>query len=134
MDGFERGNARRPMTIQRSAGTHMPEHHGSCHCGRIRLRLLETPIEAAECNCSICRRIAALWHYTSPNPAAVEGTGASYQQGDRTLDLWRCPECGCVTHWTATDPTYARMAINLRMFDPDIWKDLPRRMIDGASY
>jgi hypothetical protein len=38
----------------------MSEHRGSCHCGRVRLTLREDPPEAAECNCSICRRTGGL--------------------------------------------------------------------------
>jgi hypothetical protein len=38
----------------------MSEHHGSCHCGRIRLTLRETPPDRGECNCSICRRTGGL--------------------------------------------------------------------------
>jgi hypothetical protein len=26
------------------------------------------------------------------------------------------------------------MGLNLRMFEPSLWRDLPRRLIDGASY
>jgi hypothetical protein len=112
----------------------MKEHHGSCQCGQIRLILRETPADAGECNCSICRRIASLWHYCPPDAVTVEGDSVSYQQGDRALDLWRCPICGCTTHWTSTDPAYPRMGVNLRMFNPELWRDLPRRLIDGASY
>lgn len=112
----------------------MGEHRGSCHCGRIQLILRGEPAEAGECNCSICRRTAGLWHYCPPGDVALEGDGVSYQQGDRALDLWHCPICGCTTHWTPTDPAYARMGVNLRMFDPALWNDLPRRPIDGASY
>lgn len=112
----------------------MTEHHGSCHCGRIRLLLREEPLDAGECNCSVCRRIAGLWHYCTPNAVAVEEEGVSYQQGDCALDLWHCPTCGCTTHWTPTDGTYSRMGVNLRMFEPALWGDLPRRLIDGASH
>jgi len=112
----------------------MSEHQGSCHCGAIRLTLRETPAEAAECNCSICRRTAGLWHYTAPDQVAVEGNGVSYRQGDCALDLWHCQTCGCTTHWTPTDVDYPRMGVNLRMFEPELWRDLPRRFIDGASY
>src|SRR5580765_8847892 len=69
----------------------MSEHHASCHCGRIRLTLRETTTEASECNCSVCRRIGGLWHYGHPDAVTVEGEGASYRQGDRSLDLWHCP-------------------------------------------
>ena len=111
----------------------MTGHRGSCHCGRIRLLLRDEPVEAAECNCSVCRRIAGLWHYCPPDAVAVEGEGVSYQQGDRALDLWHCLTCGCTTHWTPTNPFYPRMGVNLRMFEPALWRDLPRRPIDGAS-
>ncbi|MBA3677537.1 MAG: GFA family protein [Sphingosinicella sp.] len=112
----------------------MSEHQGSCHCGQIRLLLRGEPAEAGECNCSICRRAAGLWHYCAPDAVTVAGEGVSYQQGDRALDLWHCPTCGCTTHWSATDPAYPRMGVNLRMFEPTLWRELPRRLIDGASY
>ncbi len=112
----------------------MSEHHGSCHCGRVRLILRETPPDAGECNCSICRRTGGLWHNCARDAGTVDGEGVSYQQGDRALDLWHCPTCGCTTHWTPTDPAYPRMAVNLRMFDPALWRELPRRLIDGESY
>lgn len=112
----------------------MSEYHGSCHCGRIRLVLRDEPFEAAECNCSICRRTAGLWHYCHPAAVVVEGEGVSYQQGDRALDLWHCPTCGCTTHWTSTNPAYMRMGVNLRMFERALWRDLPRHQIDGASF
>jgi hypothetical protein len=107
---------------------------GSCHCGRIRIVLRDAPAEASECNCSICRRTAGLWHYCSPDLVTIEGSGTAYRQGDRALDLWHCDVCGCTTHWTPTDPAYPRMGINLRMLEPAVWNDLPRRMVDGASY
>jgi hypothetical protein len=112
----------------------MSKHHGSCHCGRIRLLLHDAPVDASECNCSVCRRIGGLWHYCRPDAATVEGGGVPYRQGDGALDLWHCPGCGSTTHWTATDRSHPRMGINLRMFEPALWRDLPRRLIDGASY
>ncbi|HEX8415558.1 MAG TPA: GFA family protein [Sphingomicrobium sp.] len=112
----------------------MREHHGSCHCGQIRLILRETPVDAGECNCSICLRIGSLWHNCPREAVEVDGNGISYQQGDCMLDLWHCPTCGCTTHWTPTDSAYPSMSVNLRMFDPVLWRELPRRLIDGASY
>lgn len=113
----------------------MTEHRGQCHCGAIRLILREDPVEAASCNCSLCRRVGGLWHYCHPGLATVEGTdGAAYRQGDCMLDTWHCATCGCTTHWTAVDPDYPKMAVNLRMFDAALWADLPIRLIDGASY
>ena len=112
----------------------MSEHHGSYHCGAIRLVLRETPSDAGDCNCSLCRRIGGLWHHTEPDKVVTEGSGVAYRQGDCMLDTWHCGTCGCTTHWTPVDPAYPRMAVNLRMFEPELWQDLPRRLIDGASY
>lgn len=112
----------------------MIEHRGSCHCGAVQLRLRDEPSEAASCNCSLCRRTGGLWHYCAPGEVSVEGAGVAYRQGDCSLDTWHCGLCGSTTHWTAVDPDYGRMAVNLRMFDPELWQDLPVRFIDGASY
>ena len=112
----------------------MSEHHGSCHCGAVCLILRESPPDAGDCNCSLCRRIGGLWHHTTPAMVTTAGQGKAYRQGDCMLDTWHCPTCGCTTHWTPVDPDYPRMAVNLRMFDPELWRDLPRRLIDGASY
>lgn len=112
----------------------MGEHRGNCHCGRTRIVLRETSEEATECHCSICRRTAGLWHYSPMHAVTVAGEGVAYRQGDRALDLWHCAVCGCTTHWTPTDPDQARMGVNLRMFDPALWSDLPRRLVDGASF
>ncbi|HCF24719.1 MULTISPECIES: GFA family protein [unclassified Novosphingobium] len=112
----------------------MSEHRGSCHCGAITLVLRETPADVAECNCSLCRRTGGLWHHTVPAMVTAAGTGVAYRQGDCMLDTWHCATCGCTTHWTPVDPDYPRMAVNLRMFEPELWQNLPRRFIDGASY
>ena len=112
----------------------MSEHHGGCHCGAVRLVLRENPIEATSCNCSICRRIGGLWHYSDPANVTVEGQGVAYRQGDCMLDTWHCGTCGCTTHWTPVDPGYRRMAVNFRMFDPELWQDLPLLHVDGASF
>lgn len=60
--------------------------------------------------------------------------GVGYVQGDKTLTNWHCGTCGIATHWTAIDPTYARVGVNLRLFDPVLWTTLPRRFVDGASW
>lgn len=110
------------------------KHEGSCHCGAIRIAIAGDPADAGECNCSICRRTGALWTYRPPAEVEVSGTGVGYVQGDATLTLWHCATCGVITHWTPRDPTYDRMGINLRLFDPALWAGLPRNFIDGASW
>ena len=113
----------------------MTGHRGSCHCGAIVLELRDDPVDAGDCNCSLCRRVGALWDHCSPALVTVTGAGTGYIQGDRTLTTWRCKVCGNVTHWTILDhPSYDRMGVNLRLFDPALWEHLPRQLIDGASY
>ena len=112
----------------------MTVHHGSCHCGAIELSLAQDPTEISQCNCSLCRRIAGLWTYCEPAAVSVTGTSKGYIQGDRSLTTWHCPTCACTTHWTAVDPEYQRMGVNLRLFDPALLRGLPLREVDGASY
>ncbi len=112
----------------------MTTHHGSCHCGAINLTLAEDPTVMAVCNCSICRRIGALWYHCLPAVVTVTGEATGYVQGDCMLTTWHCGTCGCTTHWTPIDPDYQRMAVNLRMFDPALQTGLPLKEIDGASY
>jgi hypothetical protein len=112
----------------------MSGHQGSCHCGAVHIALPEAPTEVSECNCSICRRLGTLWTYPARQSVTVTGELAGYVQGDRFLTTWRCANCGCVTHWTAIDDSYERMGVNLRMFDPALWQDLPRTFVDGASF
>src|SRR6266571_500695 len=75
---------------------------GSCHCGAVRLTLPSAPEKATKCNCSICRRLGALWSYYEFGTVRIEGhpeNTAEYIWGDKTLRTVRCKTCGCATHW-----------------------------------
>ena len=109
-------------------------HEGSCHCGAITVTIEDDPVEASECNCSICRRTGALWIYASPACVEVTGEGIGYVHGEKMLTLFHCATCGVITHWNSVDPDYNRMGINLRLFDPKLWETLPRKFVDGASW
>jgi hypothetical protein len=117
-----------------TAGGSGTKHEGSCHCGAIRIAIEGDPVEASACNCSICRRTGTLWTYRSPSRVDVAGVGVGYVQGDATLTLWHCGTCGVITHWSPRDPAYDRMGINLRLFDLTLWAELPRKLVDGASW
>lgn len=110
------------------------KHEGSCHCGAVQVIIEGNPVDATECNCSICRRTGGLWTYREPSQVEITGLGVGYEHGDKTLTLWHCGTCGITTHWTAHDPDYNRMGINLRLFDPALWNALPRTLVDGASW
>ena len=110
---------------------------GTCHCGAITIELPSAPEKATSCNCSICRRLSALWAYYEFGTVRIsghpEGTQA-YIQGDRTLKTVRCATCGCITHWEPLQPEPgARHGVNLRNFDPQILASVQIRRFDGAD-
>lgn len=112
-------------------------HHGSCHCGAVRLRLPATPAVATKCNCSLCRRIGGPWVYCEFGTVEIEGhpeNTVAYVQGDRTLSTIHCRTCGCVTHWEPLPPTPgARHGVNLGNFDPALIASVRVRRFDGAQ-
>lgn len=115
----------------------MPSLEGSCHCGAVRLVLPSVPEVATSCNCSLCRRLAALWVYYPFGSVVVTGHPEhtdAYIQGDRTLRTLRCSTCGCTTHWEplGSEPG-ARHGVNLRNFDPDLVASVRVRRFDGAD-
>ncbi len=108
----------------------------SCHCGAVTITVPSAPEKLTDCNCSICRRIGALWSYYPPQDVQVahpEGGLDGYIQGDRSLTTWRCHTCGCTTHWTATDPDLGRMAVNARLMPPEVMRTARIRRFDGAD-
>jgi hypothetical protein len=111
---------------------------GECHCGAVRWAFDGVPEKLTSCNCSICRRIAALWAYgTLDNVtvfAAAEATIA-YVQGDKLLAIHTCRTCGCTTHWLALAPEASgwRIAVNMRMADPAAYAGIRVRQFDGAD-
>ncbi|MEQ1756556.1 MAG: GFA family protein [Micropepsaceae bacterium] len=114
---------------------HMIE--GSCHCGAIRFVFLQTPEWLTRCNCSQCRRSAALWaHSTRENIKLTYAPDDAihYVWGDKSLATVSCKRCGCTTHWENLDPSpTARMAVNTNMADPIVIKGLRIRLFDGAD-
>jgi hypothetical protein len=110
---------------------------GSCHCGAVNFTVRQQPEWLTECNCSICRKIGALWaHYQIEDVAISAPADAtiSYVQGDKTLAVHTCKECGCTTHWESLQPELnRRMAVNYRMCSPDDVAGLTVRKFDGAD-
>jgi hypothetical protein len=109
----------------------------SCHCGAIRIEIPRRPRTVTSCNCSICRRIGALWAYYKVGTVRVIGhpaRTAAYAWGDRTLRIVRCRNCGCVTHWEPLAPGRdARLGVNMRNFPPAVLGAARIRHLDGAD-
>lgn len=115
----------------------VPPLQGECHCGAVRLTLPAAPEKATDCNCSICRRLGALWAYYEVGTVLIEGHPehtAEYIQGDRTLRTVRCKTCGIATHWEPLEPeSGARLGVNLRIFDPKILESVVVERLYGAN-
>lgn len=110
---------------------------GRCHCGRISWQLRAEPEWLTRCNCSYCRRSAALWAHADMADITIAGAGdgdVRYVQGDGTLAFVSCGRCGCTTHWESTDPAAgSRMAVNMNMADPQALEGRRIRHFDGAE-
>jgi hypothetical protein len=107
---------------------------GSCLCGAVRFEITR-PARATSCDCSACRRYAALWAYAPPAAAriiAAPGATIGYARGDRLLAFHSCATCGVTTHWASL--TDDKVAVNLRLADdPAAIADIPIRHFDGAD-
>ena len=110
---------------------------GTCHCGAIRIEVPSLPDKVTDCNCSLCRRLGALWAYYEVGTVRVEGhpeKTSGYIWGDKTLRTVRCATCGCVTHWEPLDPAFTgRHGVNIRNFDVKLLESVTIRRFDGAD-
>ena len=108
---------------------------GSCHCGAVSYVFDHTPSRATSCNCSICRRLGALWIYARLEQITVSGPTFGYTRGEKSLAFHSCKTCGCTTHWENLKPVGpdAYMAVNLRLAQPDVVATIPVRYFDGAD-
>ena len=107
----------------------------SCHCGAVHLTIQNAPTEVTDCNCSICRRYGVLWAYYPTSEVEVSAPDAGtdvYVWGTGGTAFNRCKRCGCVTHWSATDPARRKMGVNARLMEPDVLAMARVRHLDGA--
>jgi hypothetical protein len=109
----------------------------TCHCGAVQIEIAHPPDAVTNCNCSICRRLGALWAFYPVEAVRIGGDPAAtraYQWGERTRRFVRCRHCGCVTHCepAASQPT-RKLEVNVRMFDPALLGPVRVRPFDGAG-
>jgi hypothetical protein len=109
---------------------------GSCHCGAVRWRFDGMPASATACNCTACRRYGVLWIYGHENEDVnVFGQTQSYVRG-KALSFNFCPSCGCVVSWRGLElqkDGRRRMALNLRLTEPEAVSHLPIDHFDGLE-
>ena len=105
----------------------------SCVCGAVRLTISRAPDELVDCNCSICRRYAALWAYYPLKDVVVPGGLTDvFMLGPKKIEFHRCKICGCVTHWSPRDQR-DEMGVNARLLDPEVVVRARVRHLDGAK-
>ncbi len=108
---------------------------GSCHCGAVSWRLDTDPESATACNCSACRRYGTLWAYGHEG-VDVHGQGqtTAYLREGGSLGFHFCPRCGNVAWWRSREAGAdgrRRMAVNLRLAEPEAVAALPVDHFDG---
>jgi len=109
---------------------------GSCACGALTWRFKGMPEGATACNCTACRRYGALWAYDHEGEGIhVSGPTTAYVRGD-SLGFHFCPTCGCMAYWRGLQPNgqgQRRIAVNLRLADPQRVADVPIDHFDGLA-
>ena len=114
------------------------EVRGRCLCGAIGWTFSGEIPDATMCNCTACRRYGVLWAYDYEGERIrVSGRSTSYTRKDTTkpaLEILFCPVCGCVMCWRGLGPGpdgRRRIAVNLRLTEPDAIAHLPIDHFDG---
>jgi hypothetical protein len=109
----------------------------SCHCGAVVMEADSLPATVTECNCSICRRYAALWApYTRAQARVVAGHDrlVAYVWRDKVIEFYHCRDCGCCTHHESVEKNAdSRFRINARCFAPEDLAPIRVRHFDGAD-
>lgn len=109
---------------------------GTCHCGAVRWRFDAEPAGATACNCTVCRRYGALWIYGYEGvDVSASGPTSSYERGERWLAFHFCTVCGCVAYWRGIPEPDGRrrMAVNIRLAEPDAVAKIPIDPFDGLD-
>lgn len=108
-------------------------HHGSCHCGAVRIEVPEPPAWVAACNCSLCRKLAWRVAYYHPDAVRITGETSAYIWGDRMIGIHHCPVCGCGTHWQTLGEDFGKIGVNARLLDGFDESSVEVRRVDNAG-
>ncbi|WP_027709491.1 GFA family protein [Zooshikella ganghwensis] len=107
-----------------------------CHCENIKVEVAK-PEQVTSCNCSICSRYQALWGYYKPDEVEISIGSAGekcYSWGDNEIAFVHCKNCGCVVYYrTVAGSPEPRVAINFRMIDETIAKEIPICFFNGKE-
>src|SRR5690606_34263703 len=74
-----------------------PGHEGVCHCGRLAFAFETRMPTAISCNCSLCRRVGALWLGVAADRFRIlrgADEAGVYRFGTMTATHYFCTRCG----------------------------------------
>lgn len=113
---------------------------GSCHCGATHWTLEGDPGSITACNCTLCRRYGVLWAYDYENERIrLYGPTRTYTRvgkANPALEIHFCEACGGVMAWRGLrleEDGRRRVAVNVRMAEPELVADLPIDHFDGLD-
>ena len=112
----------------------------TCHCGAISVTAPRLPKYINECQCTICRRYGAAWIYYNTQEVVIRKKQGSatckYVWGGKELEFHWCSNCGCIMYWWPVEVPGGgnQMGINSRMMDPDVLKNVTRKIDYDALF
>lgn len=122
------------------SSNHTPLHHfvGACHCGRVKFAFQAVVREGVSCNCTYCRRKAAL-HMRVPVDrfTLIQGDDvlSRYRFGTGRATHFFCGYCGVHTH---CHPRSSPEQINVNLHCVDelapVLQTLAIRHFDGLHW
>lgn len=112
----------------------------TCHCENVKIEVDKEPSEIGdytECNCSICRRIGALWFGFDPSEVSIKTKTkptVAYVRSKGNIAFHHCPICGCTTHYETTEKCEInKIAINGRLLEFEERAQITHKKFDGAT-
>ncbi len=113
------------------------KYSGSCHCGQVRFEVEGELSGGVACNCSVCRRKAALMWFVpraSLRLLTPEDALSSYSFNRHVIRHLFCKTCGIHPFGEGASPDGTPMAaINIRCLDEVDPDSLPVKHFDGRS-
>jgi hypothetical protein len=115
----------------------MLTHRGGCHCGRVRFEVIApAEIEATECNCSMCSKVAYL-HLIIPKSRfrLLQGEECltTYTFNTRTAKHLFCSVCGVKSFYIPRSHPDG-YSVNVRCLDAGTVRSMHVAQFDGAHW
>ncbi len=113
------------------------EHHGGCHCGRVRFDVTADLSSIIACNCSICQKTGSILAFV-PEAQFKLVSGADdlvdYQFNKKVIHHLFCRVCGVRSFARGAAPDGRKMAaVNVRCLDDVDVTALNPKPFDGKS-